>query len=614
MLLALVLLAPAARALAAEPPQRPNIVFFLADDLGWRDTSPGGSTFYETPNIERLAQRGMTFTDAYSASPLCSPTRASILTGHYPGRLRLTTPAGHMPQVVLDPKLPAAGPPSHKAVTPQTRTRLPNQYVTIAEVLKQAGYTTGFFGKWHLGREPYLPEQQGFDVVVGGRHHPGPPGGYFSPWPIDTIPQPRAGEHITDRIAIEAVDFLRDHREEPFFLCFWDYSVHAPFEAKAELIEKYRRKAKPENPQRNPVMGAMIEPLDDAVGTLLDTLDELRLTEKTIFIFFSDNGGNMYNVVEGLPPTNNAPLRNGKGSIYEGGVRVPMIVVWPGQTPPGSTNGSIVSSVDFYPTLLEMLDLEQHAPAILDGVSLVPALRNTGPLDRDAIFCHFPHYTPATGNLPATSVRQGDWKLIRLHADGEKQTDRLELYNLKDDIGESKNLAASLPDRASQMNALIERHLRYTQSLVPFPNPAYRPQAADTARLGWIGSRDAVLSKDKSGLRIESTGGDPWIRAATVPPVGGPAKLLVRMKSNSRGNGRVYWTTRPQRTFHLDRSTAFAVTHDAQWHDYRVELSAAGPLTSVRIDPASSRGMIEIESIRLIDAAGKTGKAWDFAE
>jgi len=590
----------------AERPS-PNVVFILADDLGWRDSSVYGSTFYETPHLKRLARRGMTFTNAYSASPLCSPTRASILTGQYPGRLRLTTPAGHLPQEVLQPSLPERGRPNQKAVTPGTRTRLPNEYFTVAEALKQRGYTTGFFGKWHLGRAPYLPESQGFDEVIGGRHHPGPPGGYFAPWPIDTIPQPTPGEHISDRLAEEAVRFLKAQRDRPFFLCYWDYSVHAPFQAKEELIEKYRRKADPRNVQRNPVMAAMIEPLDDAVGRLLDALDDLDLAEDTIVIFTSDNGGNMYNVVEGLPPTNNAPLRNGKGSIYEGGVRVPLIVVWPGRVEAGSKSEAVVSSIDYYPTILEMLGMEPRTGQVLDGVSIVPALQQKGPLPREAIFCHFPHYIPATGNLPSTSVRRGDWKLIRFYADNDDQSDRFELYDLRNDIGERKNLAAAMPEQVGRLNALIKRNTEQTDPLVPFANPAYRPSVA-----GWFGNQHAAVSVEEGRLQIVSTGNDPFLQTGDVPSLSQPAVLEFRMKSTARGMGQVYWATSKQRNFHRDRSTLFEVTHDGAWHDYRVELAIGSPLSRLRIDPAQGSGRIAIEGLRLLEAKGKVVRQWPF--
>ncbi len=595
---------------AADSPQskRPNIVFILADDLGWMDTSTYGSRFYRTPNVDRLARAGVRFTDAYAANPLCSPTRASILTGQFPGRLRFTTPAGHLKQEVLDPKLPSVGPPHQKAVTPGTRTRLPNTYFTIAEALKEAGYATGFFGKWHLGRTPYLPENQGFDVVVGGREHPGPPGGYFAPWPIDTIPESPKGAHICDVLTTEAIKFLEQHREGPFFLNLWFYDVHAPFQAKPDLVASYRDRLDPTGPQRCPTMGAMIDVMDQNLGRLLDALNKLGLAENTLIVFTSDNGGNMYDAVDGTTPTNNHPLRGGKATIYEGGVRVPLIAVWPGRIQRGSTSSAVVSSIDYYPTLLDALDLKPEPEQILDGVSIMPALRGESGLAREAVFCHFPHYMPATGNLPSTSVRKGDWKLIRFYADNADQTDRFELYDLRRDIGERNNLAGMMPDKVKELNALIDRHIAATRPLVPVPNPAYRPPIA-----GWYGSTDAELSLESGQLVVESTGNDPFIRTSDVPRVSRPASLLLRMKSKSRAGGRAYWATRARRAFHRGRSTAFDVKHDGQWHEYEVELRIAAPLTALRIDPSQGPGRIEVESIRLIGADREAIKQWRFA-
>jgi len=602
---------------ATSPPQPPNIIFVPADDLGWMDTSVYGSRFYETPNVDELARRGMRFTNAYAANPLCSPTRASILTGQYPGRLRFTTPAGHLPQVVLDPKLPERGPPQQKAVTPATRTRLPNDYFTVAEALKEAGYTTGFFGKWHLGRDPYLPDNQGFDVVVGGREHPGPPGGYFAPWPIDTIPVMPAGTHICDVLTGEAIKFIEDNRKGPFLLNLWFYDVHAPFQAKEKLIEKYRGKIDPKCPQRCPTMGAMIEVMDQNLGRVLDALVRLEIADETIIAFTSDNGGNMYNEVDGTTPTNNAPLRGGKATIYEGGTRVPLIVVWPGVVRRDSTSEAIVSSVDYYPTLLEIVGQEPKPGQVLDGVSIVPVLRGgetpasplPAALHRDGVFCHFPHYMKATGNLPSTSVRQGDWKLIRFHADGDDRTDRFELYDLGKDVGESRNLAAAMPEKVRQLDALIARHLRDTAALVPFANPVYRASVA-----GWFGNRHAAASRKDGCLRVESSGNDPFIQIANLPRAARAAALEIRMKSNSRGPGRVYWTTGQRRNFHRDRSAGFDAVHDGQWHDYRVTLSAAAPLKSLRLDPSQGPGTIEIRSMKLVDEQGKVIAEWDFAD
>jgi len=306
----------------------------------------------------------------------------------------------------------------------------------------------------------------------------------------------------------------------------------------------------------------------------------------------------------GLTPTNNAPLRNGKGNIYEGGHRVPLIVVWPGVVEPDSRSESIVTSVDYFPTLVEIFGLDAPAHQVVDGVSIVPALKQQGDLQREAIFCHFPHYIPATGNLPATSVRQGDWKLIRFYADGPGQTDRFELYNLKDDIGETRDLAEMMPDKVRELAALIERHLEETAPLVPFANPDYRPSVA-----GWNGNQYASVKLIEGRLVIESTGGDPFLTTSEVPRVAGEVTLRMRMKSNSRQNGRVYWTTRTNRSFARERSVEFPTQHDGQWHDYQIDLRLPAQLVSLRIDPSQAPGQIEIEQLELWDA-NEVAKRW----
>lgn len=586
----------------------PNVLFILADDLGWRDTGVYGSTYYRTPNIDRLAGRGMLFTEAYAANPLCSPTRASILTGQYPGRLRLTTPAGHLKQEVLDPKLPESAGSQHKAVTPGTRTRLPNEYVTYAEVLKQAGYTTGFMGKWHLGRDPYLPDNQGFDVVVGGREHPGPPGGYFAPWPCPTLPVRPEGTHICDTLTDEALSFLAANKDRPFLLNLWYYDVHAPFQGKEALIAEYRRRINPKDPQRCPTMGAMIEVMDQNIGRVLDQLDRLGLTNDTIIIFTSDNGGNMYNTVDDTTPTNNAPLRNGKGNIYEGGVRVPLLAIWPGVVRPKSSSREIVSSVDYYPTLLDMLGLKSEPDTLLDGISIVPALRG-GRLEREAIFCHFPHYVPATGNLPATSVRQGEWKLIRRFCDGPEQQDRFELYNLEQDIGERNNLAPAMPAKVAALSALIDRHLKETEALVPFSNPAYGPPIA-----GWSANRHARIEVEGGALKLTSAGNDPWIETDDVPDMGAPGKVIVRMKAASKGKAQFFWSTVKTKPFHRSRSAVFDVSHDGTWHDYTLDVTPDSAVRAFRFDPCQAPGDVWIEFIRVLSAGGDVLREWRFGD
>ena len=346
--------------------KQPNVVIILADDLGWSDTTLYGTTkYYQTPNIERLAKRGMTFTRAYSASPLCSPTRSALLTGLSPARTGITTPNCHLPQVVLEATTGKKAPPDQKAIMPDPPTRLKPEYRTLAETLKDAGYATGHFGKWHLGSEPYSPLQQGFDVDVP--HHPGPSpaGSFVAPWKFANFKEKTPGEHIEDRMADEAVAWMEKNKDRPFYLNYWMFSVHAPFDAKKANIEKHRGRVNPADPQHSPTYAAMVESMDDAIGTLLDALDRLQIADNTIIIFTSDNGGNMYNEIDGTTPTSNAPLRGGKATMFEGGTRVPGVIVWPGITAAGSRSDAIIQSEDYYPTLLEGLEPEaRRRPAI----------------------------------------------------------------------------------------------------------------------------------------------------------------------------------------------------------------------------------------------------------
>ena len=466
----------------------PNVVFVLADDLGWRDTSLYGSAFYETPHIEALAARGMTFSQAYAANPLCSPTRASILTGLYPARVGITTPTCHVPQEIMRPSLREDGPPWQAALQAQSATRLSTEHFTLADAFQAAGYATGHFGKWHLGREPYDALHQGFDVDLPHWYGPGPAGGYLAPWQFPDFPgQP--GEHIEDRMAREAVGFMRRHAQAgtPFFLNYWSFSVHGPWGGKPALIERYRAKAQrdPSSPQRNPVNGAMVHSLDDAVGTLLHEIDDLGIAGETIVIFFSDNGGvhfrdiggDRFPDLAGVPITSNLPLRGGKATIYEGGTSEPLVVVWPDEITAGARSDAIVSSVDFYPTLLELTGVRAQDGQPFDGASIVPALRG-GELERQDIHCHFPHYTPATGNVPSAYVRRGDWKLIRHFADGPDQTDRYELYDVARDNGETTDLAARDPALVDELRRSLDGFLSETGAIVPRPNPSFDPSAA----------------------------------------------------------------------------------------------------------------------------------------
>jgi arylsulfatase A-like enzyme len=463
--------------------RKPNVVFILADDLGWHDTSLYGSKYYETPNVERLSRRGMMFSQAYAAAPICSPTRASLMTGLFPARLGITLPSAHVEEVVLEERLVAKAPPHQKALQCVTATRLKLEYFTIAEALKQAGYATAHFGKWHLGREPYDPLHQGFDIDMPHTYEGAPVGGYFAPWKF-WPGQGSPGDHIEERMSEEAIKFIRANKDRPFFLNYWCFSVHAPYNAKKDLIARYKAKADPNDPQQNPVFAAMVQTMDEAVGRITKAIDDAGIADNTIIIFFSDNGGVfwkhpaafMHSEYKDIPPTNNAPLRDGKATLYEGGTREPAIVIWPGKVKPGARSEQVISSVDFYPTILEMTGVSRKQGLKLDGVSIVPALEGRA-LDREAIFCHFPHYVPATGARPGTYVRKGDWKLIRFWADNDDQTDRDELYNLRDDLRETTNLAARMPEKVKELGALIDRFVRDAQVVVPKPNPAYRKSA-----------------------------------------------------------------------------------------------------------------------------------------
>ena len=601
---------PAEEPVKSDPPAKPNIVLLMADDLGWSDTTPylpEDEDFYETPAIAKLARQGTRFTNAYAASPLCSPTRASVLTGQYPGRIRLTTPNCHTAQVVLDPVVPESAPPHKPLLEPGTRTRFPNTYVTIAERLKAIRYATAFVGKWHLGRAPYLPDNQGFDLVIGGREHPGPPGGFFAPWPIDTIrPQP-AGTHIDDAIATETIEWLRARKpDEPFFLNLWFYSVHAPFEAKPELIEKYRNKAAGlpgEAPRNNPVMAAMIETLDENVGRILEALDDRGIAENTLVIFTSDNGGNEYNLVEGITPTNNAPLAYGKGNIGEGGQRVPFIMRWPDVIPAGATSESLVSSVDIFPTILAATGQSPAPAQTIDGINLLEPV----PPDR-AVFCHFPHSPAATGTNPACSVRRGQWKLTRYFPD------RLELFDLNADPGESRSLTKAHPEVAAELDALISAHLDETQALVPRPNPRYQLTVE-----GWVPGGETELNRDDGILNVRTADNDPRFSTSEFGPARGRVSVEVEFATDIDPATPIhlYWGTQYNPGIGRDRLAPFRRLTP---RTYRIDLNLPenDRLRTIRIDPGKSPGEILINEIRLIawkDEARTTGKnvrLWSF--
>jgi arylsulfatase A-like enzyme len=609
----------------AAPDVRPNIVFILADDLGGSDLGCYGSTFHATPHLDALAKRGMLFTQAYSASPLCSPTRSSILTGMAPARTGITAPACHVPQVILEKTLMKGGAQT-RVLGAESVTRMRTEYVTLAELLKQAGYRTGHFGKWHLGPAPYSPLEQGFDVDLPHTPGPGPGGGngYFAPWAF-WKDEGKPGDHIEDRMAEEAVKFMRENKDRPFFLNYWAFSVHSPWMAKADYITEAAKNADPKAGQRNPMYAAMIRSLDEAVGRLTKTLDELKLTEKTLVVFTSDNGA-WHNVPKeamgknsnysDVPVTSNAPFRSGKASNYEGGTRVPLFIAWPGHVQPGSRSAEVVQSVDFFPTLLELCELQPPAGQVLDGVSIVPAMKG-GKVEREAIFCHFPHggRSDIEGFLPGTWVRRGDWKLIRFFAAAEDGSDRLELYNLVEDVSETKNLAPQKPELVSELNRLISDYLKKTEAVVPKLNPAYKAKGEPIAKRravgGWTSSKDARLELTKEGaLIVECTGGDPWLATATVPQ-GNPDSMTVRirLRRTAKGQALIYYSSSAGQPFHKDRTVPLPGVADGEWHEQEVVLPVKS-LHSLRLDPAQGKGRVEISNLSLVDAHGEVLKEW----
>ncbi|MHC4477975.1 MAG: sulfatase [Planctomycetota bacterium] len=442
--------------------KKPNIIFILIDDMGWKDLGCYGASFFETPNIDRLAAQGMRFTDAYAACAVCTPTRASIMTGKYPARLHMD---GH-----IRPDLKPYPQGSGKLINPQFKQWLEPSEETIAEALKMGGYTSASIGKWHLGEQSgaqYRPQNQGFSRVVLSQHHGDMK--YFYPfvnrkkWPYAGPLPGQPGDYLPDRLTDEALKFIEDCRDKPFFLYLSHWSVHSPFKAKKDKIEKYEAKKEREGEKHiNPVYAAMVESADESVGRVMDKLQEKGLADRTVVIFMSDNGG-----VKKV--TSMSPLRGEKSMYYEGGIRVPLIIKAPGLTRPGSLCHEPVISTDFYPTMLELAGLDLKPEQHLDGVSLVPLLKEADSLGRDAIYWHFPLYN-FRGDSPCSALRASDYKLIEFFEDNH-----VELYNLKNDIGENKDLSKTNPAKAKELTEMLHQWREDVNAQIPKPNPDYDP-------------------------------------------------------------------------------------------------------------------------------------------
>jgi len=450
--------------------RKTNFVFFLVDDMGMMDLGTYGSTFHETPNIDKLAKTGMKFNYGYAACPVCSPTRASIMTGRHPVRVEITD---WIPGSSNNKK--------NKLLHPGDRDNLALKEVTIAEELKGHGYQTFFAGKWHLGNEGHWPTDQGFDFNIGGHHRGSPPGGYYAPWNNPTLEAKKKDEYLTERLTEESTRFLENRdSDKPFLLYLSYYNIHTPIQAYRKHIGHYQKKAEKFSGttpteqehsgqtrmrQDNPALASMVSAVDDSVGTLLAKLDELGLSDDTVVIFFSDNGG--LSTKPKMGPGSNSPLRAGKGWLYEGGIREPTIVRAPGVTKPGSVSDQPVISMDFFPTMLELASLPLKPNLHADGRSLLPELTGKKGKPRP-LYWHYPHYHGSTWK-PGASIREGDWKLIKFY-DQEK----VELYNLKKDPSEKKDLAKKNSAKSKELEYKLIAWQKQMNAKLPEPNPNYK--------------------------------------------------------------------------------------------------------------------------------------------
>jgi arylsulfatase A-like enzyme len=649
-LLGLAFVVLGATAPAAAPARTPNVIVFLVDDMGWVDCGVYGSRYYQTPNMDRFATQAMRFTDAY-AQPLCSPTRASLLSGKYSARHGITTASGHQPpQPAGHVFRPATAPANRPLLSPESKNYLEPSEYTLAEALRDAGYRTGHFGKWHLGlTQPHWPEQQGFEVAFHCHPDPGPPGNYFSPYGVKSTGEPRGqqrigtitdgppGEYIVDRLTDEAIRFMEANRDRPFFLNLWQYGVHGPWGHKEEYTRQFAAMKDPTGRQGNPIMASMLRSVDESLGRIMAALDRLGIADNTIVVFNSDNGGNVHSNVPDtaktakaeknksaqltdwrkwagdLPPTNNAPLRDGKGTLYEGGTRVPLMWRWAGRIKPGTTSDAVVGHIDLYPTLLELLGLPRPAQQVMDGKSYARVLTSAASFDRAAFFNYFPHAKNGGG----VWVRAGDWKLIRWF---DPQVPR-ELYDLRSDLGEATNLAPAQLARVKELDALIDGFLRDTGALAPIPNSNYRAEAAPAGRRtggapasekalgGWVPKAATATIRD-GALVVEGDGRNPFLGLTRLKHEG-PVTLRLRVRS-AGGAGKVQWRTAVQEEFPASGQVLeFALVAGSDWRETSVVLPVAGSLLHLRLYLPAQKKPVELDWVELSTPTGQPQR-WDF--
>ncbi len=446
-----------------QPKRRPNFILVLVDDLGWRDWGCYGHPFHETPNLDRLAAESVKFTQAYSACPVCSPTRASLMTGRYPARLRLTDWIPGRRQW-----------PTSKLLTVPFEQQLPLAETTLPELLKPLGYRSASVGKWHLGGEGFAPADQGFDVNIGGDHRGSPPG-YFGPFNLVNLKGGTKADLLTDRLTEEAAQFISDNAGRPFLLYLPHYTVHTPIQAPEALTEKYRRKMASLGLDGNPTYAAMMETLDHSIGRLREKVKAAGIENETVWIITSDNGGLRFEGKAPKPVTDNSPARSGKGHLYEGGIRVPLLIRWPGVTKNGAEPATPVITPDLFATVAEIAGAKLGQA--VDGRSLTPILRG-GQLAVRPLFWHYPHYSNQ-GGTPGGAIRDDEWKLIEFYEDG-----RLELYHLKSDAGERLNLVQKHAAKAREMREKLNAWRKSVNAVMPKVNPAYNPATADQGLTG----------------------------------------------------------------------------------------------------------------------------------
>ncbi len=608
---------------AVATPKRPNIVLFVVDDLGVGDCGICGSAFYRTPSIDRMAREGMRFTQAYSPSPLCSSSRAAIFTGKYPHRLGITGAivCGTGCTQIDAPALPTKAAGWQKVITPSYLTQLPLGERTIAEYLRDVGYATAHIGKWHLGGGAYSAAAQGFMHVVGGGPEPAPQS-HFLPYGLGSVTDGPAGEYIADRLTNESESFIRDYAGGPFFLSLSHYGVHLPLQAPEGLAADYGGRRDAGNAQRNAVYAAMIEKVDQSLGRLLAVLDDLGLSANTLVIVTSDNGGLMQTSPDAFlrRVTSNGPFRGGKAHIYEGGIRVPMLVRWASRIGAGSVSDVPVCGTDILPTVLDVVGLP---PANVDGRSFQAQMVSQIPGAERALFWHFPHYTvlretglvaideQAMASLPATAVRRGDYKLVRVYGEGATTSDAInELYDLAHDPGETRNIAALHPSVVSELGALLVAHLAETGALTPIANPGYLERLG-----GWLAARHCTAQIAHGYLRLTATGNDPQLLSERLSISEGFV-FRVRLRSARRTSIQLFYSAADTRSFDSARSVVTIQPAGSEFTEteFAVTVSAGAPVTWLRLDPGTTGDIVDIDEIRIVAAAdtARTLYQWGF--